>query len=186
MTTPLRSNLDRCEWTLEGEPCDQKHYGRGMCRIHWERSADDGDMDAPIRQWIPDRLCSSTVEGEPCGRPMDAHDLCSMHNRRQASGFDMDGPLMRHCGDPDAVVTIKFSGIDLVARLSMFSRCYLCGEDLEGRPIHKDHIKPKHAGGYHMLGNLRPTHRSCNSSKSAAWPIDTSTASTRRDPARLP
>lgn len=32
-----------------------------------------------------------------------------------------------------------------------------------------DHVKPLAAGGYHMLANLRPACRSCNSSKGAKW-----------------
>lgn len=46
-------------------------------------------------------------------------------------------------------------------------RCWLCGDD----PTTWDHVKPLNKGGPHMLANLRPACRPCNSSKSDAWPL---------------
>ncbi|WP_349257835.1 HNH endonuclease [Iamia sp.] len=37
-----------------------------------------------------------------------------------------------------------------------------------------DHVKPLSKGGAHMLSNLRPSCRSCNSRKGARWPFATS------------
>lgn len=47
-------------------------------------------------------------------------------------------------------------------------RCWLCGEP---GPDTWDHVKPLKKGGPHMLANLRPAHRSCNSKRSAKWPF---------------
>ena len=45
-------------------------------------------------------------------------------------------------------------------------KCWMCG----GPPETWDHVKPLAAGGPHILANLRPACRPCNSSKSARWP----------------
>lgn len=44
-------------------------------------------------------------------------------------------------------------------------RCWIC----KGAPDTWDHVKPLAKGGPHMLANLRPACRSCNSSKGAKW-----------------
>jgi 5-methylcytosine-specific restriction endonuclease McrA len=43
--------------------------------------------------------------------------------------------------------------------------CWMCSKQADTI----DHVKPLAAGGYHMLANLRPACRSCNSSKGAKW-----------------
>lgn len=76
-----------------------------------------------------------------------------------------------------------FSNTQLLERLSMFFGCWMCGAPFEAA----DHVKPVSRGGYHLLSNLRPACKSCNSHKKAKWPIDLS--EWRRpllDPARLP
>jgi 5-methylcytosine-specific restriction endonuclease McrA len=44
-------------------------------------------------------------------------------------------------------------------------KCWMCSRPADTL----DHVKPLAAGGYHMLANLRPACRSCNSSKGAKW-----------------
>lgn len=44
-------------------------------------------------------------------------------------------------------------------------RCWMCG----GEPEAWDHVKPLSKGGPHMLANLRPACRVCNSVKNAKW-----------------
>lgn len=53
------------------------------------------------------------------------------------------------------------------ARLSMFAGCWMCGGDADTI----DHVKPLSRGGAHILANIRPACRPCNSSKNAAWPL---------------
>lgn len=65
-------------------------------------------------------------------------------------------------------MVVKFSAEDLVLRMSYFgNKCWMCSGPFE----HIDHVKPLSKGGSHMLSNLRPACRSCNSSKSAKWPF---------------
>jgi 5-methylcytosine-specific restriction endonuclease McrA len=44
-------------------------------------------------------------------------------------------------------------------------RCWMCG----GEPTGWDHVKPLARGGAHVLANLRPACRRCNSSKKDCW-----------------
>lgn len=54
----------------------------------------------------------------------------------------------------------------VVAKMSYWGgKCWMCS----GAADTLDHVKPLAAGGYHMLANLRPACRSCNSSKGAKW-----------------
>lgn len=63
---------------------------------------------------------------------------------------------------------VKFSSSDLSLRMSYFgNKCWMCSGPFE----HIDHVKPISKGGSHMLSNLRPACRGCNSSKSAKWPF---------------
>lgn len=60
---------------------------------------------------------------------------------------------------------VPFTAVELDARLSMFPGCWVCGGDWDCI----DHVKPLAAGGSHMLSNLRPICRPCNSRKHAKW-----------------
>lgn len=62
---------------------------------------------------------------------------------------------------------IAFTADHLEARMSMFPGCWMCGGPKET----VDHVKPLEKGGAHMLANLKPACRSCNSSKQHAWPL---------------
>jgi 5-methylcytosine-specific restriction endonuclease McrA len=48
--------------------------------------------------------------------------------------------------------------------------CWMCGEPATAT----DHVKPLAKSGAHMLCNLRPICKPCNSRKKARWPVDTS------------
>lgn len=69
-----------------------------------------------------------------------------------------------------AAPSINFTADDLVARLSMFGGCWICGCDLSDG-LHIDHVKPLSKGGSHMLSNLRPACPTCNIRKGATWPF---------------
>lgn len=65
---------------------------------------------------------------------------------------------------------VPFMADQLHARLAFFGfECWICGAPYEA----VDHVKPLAKGGAHMLANLRPICRSCNSSKRAKWPFPT-------------
>lgn len=65
-----------------------------------------------------------------------------------------------------AVLTIPFTSEQLAARLSMYPGCWMCGGPKEG----SDHVKPLAKGGAHILANLRPACKPCNSKKKDKWP----------------
>lgn len=46
-------------------------------------------------------------------------------------------------------------------------RCWMCPDGATTW----DHVKPLSKGGYHILANLRPACRPCNSRKKATWPL---------------
>ena len=68
---------------------------------------------------------------------------------------------------------LKLTAEQVDARMSYFGyRCWMCGEP----GVEVDHVKPITKGGAHMLCNLRPACRSCNSSKNNKWPFETKIA----------
>lgn len=71
----------------------------------------------------------------------------------------------------DAMLVV-FTAEQLEQRLSMFPGCWMCGGPKEV----VDHVKPLTKGGPHMLANLRPACKSCNSSKRSTWPLPPSLA----------
>lgn len=62
---------------------------------------------------------------------------------------------------------IPYTVEQLIARLSMWSGCWMCG--CTANAI--DHVKPLAKGGWDCLSNLRPICTPCNSRKSAKWPL---------------
>jgi hypothetical protein len=164
-----------CTATVEGRPCDRPYSRGGFCAGHYIRSRRGSDMEAP---WIivdPERGC--TIDG--CERGHKSLGLCPFHYLQIQKERRLDAQV-----EPNG-----FTAERLVARLAMYGRtCWICGEEIDDEPgeFHLDHVKPISAGGAHTPANLRPAHRLCNITKQAAWPIDTSTAHLRLDPARLP
>lgn len=66
-------------------------------------------------------------------------------------------------------VTFLTTG-DLEAKAAYWGhKCWMCGADADTM----DHVKPLRAGGPHILANLRPACRPCNSRKGARWPVPT-------------
>lgn len=77
--------------------------------------------------------------------------------------------LNRRAAIREATVgTVSIEGIE--ARWEYYGgKCWLCGADGE----QTDHVKPLNKGGLHVLSNLRPICKSCNSSKRDRWPLET-------------
>lgn len=62
----------------------------------------------------------------------------------------------------------KFIPEQLAQRWAYYGdKCYLCGAPATA----SDHVKPLNRGGAHMLCNLRPICKPCNSRKSDKWPF---------------
>jgi len=175
MDAPWRGE-QACSATVEGQPCDKPYSSNGFCGGHLQRwRIGSPPMDAPWNEKQPGRVCE--VDG--CAGDHMANGLCAKHyqlerfHRERASQVEPNG----------------FTVERLNARLAMFGRtCWVCGQRIpEGdRELHIDHVKPLAMGGAHTPANLRPACAECNGRKGAAWPIDTSTAHLRLDPARLP
>lgn len=67
-----------------------------------------------------------------------------------------------------AVPCVDFSQEQLLARYAFFGdRCWMCGRG--DVPLHMDHVKPISRGGAHMLSNIRPACKPCNSGKKNKW-----------------
>lgn len=66
------------------------------------------------------------------------------------------------------VTVVPLSQADLELKAAYWGfRCWVCG----GPYMAMDHVKPIKHGGPHMLSNLRPICKPCNSRKHARWPI---------------
>lgn len=62
-----------------------------------------------------------------------------------------------------------FTAEQLAAKWAYWGdKCWVCG----GVPTAMDHVKPIAKGGAHMLCNLRPICKPCNSRKHAKWPYN--------------
>lgn len=71
--------------------------------------------------------------------------------------------------DLAGVLHIPFTVEEFQARMSMFAfKCWICKI---GEFETVDHVKPISKGGAHILANLRPCCKSCNSSKRQTWPF---------------
>lgn len=67
-----------------------------------------------------------------------------------------------------SAVTIAFTPEQLAARWAYYGdKCWVCRGPAEAT----DHVKPLAKGGAHMLCNLRPICRACNSAKCDRWPL---------------
>ncbi|WP_075908875.1 HNH endonuclease [Mycobacteroides chelonae] len=66
-----------------------------------------------------------------------------------------------------AATTVEFTSDQLFGKWSYWgARCWICG----GEAVANDHVKPLSKGGAHMLCNLRPICKPCNSQKGNTWP----------------
>lgn len=66
------------------------------------------------------------------------------------------------------VLIIPFTPDQLAARMAFYGgKCWICKVAASDG---LDHVKPISKGGAHILANLRPACKSCNSSKNNAWP----------------
>lgn len=67
-----------------------------------------------------------------------------------------------------AATVLGFTIEQLSARWDYYGgKCWMCG----GEATTTDHVKPLAKGGAHMLCNLRPACKPCNSGKRATWPL---------------
>lgn len=68
-----------------------------------------------------------------------------------------------------ALATVPFTAEQLAQKWAYYgSKCWMCRNAADST----DHVKPIAKGGAHMLCNLRPACRHCNSSKCDKWPYE--------------
>jgi 5-methylcytosine-specific restriction endonuclease McrA len=67
-----------------------------------------------------------------------------------------------------ALVVQQFTTEQLQDKLRYWNECcWVCGDPATAI----DHVKPLSAGGGHLLANLRPICKVCNSAKNGRWPL---------------
>jgi len=95
--------------------------------------------------------------------------------RERARAFRIANPARRREYERRRRAIVKASVIgfitpeQLTAKLAYWGdRCWMCGSTDR---ITIDHVKPLSKGGAHVLCNLRPACRSCNTRKNDAWPF---------------
>lgn len=75
------------------------------------------------------------------------------------------------------VQVIPFTTEQLSERWAYYDNlCWMCGDPATST----DHVKPIAKGGAHMLSNLRPACRPCNSGKRDVWPYVPGVAGVRK------
>lgn len=182
--------------------CSLPVSSKSMCSAHYARARAGKVLDSPIKRRNPPSPCS--VSG--CERLRRRNGYCSQHDRRMKKYGDpgpaeikkMDagrGCAVEGCPHPHwqskvcrshysnlakaarraqrLSTALPFTAEQLQQRLSMYGgRCWICG----GPGSDADHVKPLSKGGPHILANLRPACRSCNSRKNAQWPYTPSKA----------
>jgi 5-methylcytosine-specific restriction endonuclease McrA len=183
----------------EIEGCDREYkYGLfpRYCEMHYARLRRHGDPKKRMYK----------------GPKSTDDDLTVMRRTECVNGHDMTDPANQYHPPKEPHKTKCYACIQLRAherrallndavvdglvltaesirqRFEMFGwRCWMCGTEAD--MLSPDHVKPlkaKGGPGLHIPANIRPSCQSCNNKKKAKWPIDTSTAHLRLDPARLP
>ena len=82
LLVPLQRRRTGCDQ----DGCDDQHYARGYCKLHYHRNREGLPMDAPVPartgEKAPPRLC--TVDG--CTNIHRARGLCSTHYKHAYEG----------------------------------------------------------------------------------------------------
>lgn len=115
--------------------------------------------------------CSSIITAELWVRNSDAYETRKASNlrwraanlRRSAEAVTRRNARLR------AATVVPFTKEQLYAKWAYWGdKCWVCG----GLATATDHVKPISKGGAHILCNLRPICKPCNSRKSGRWPFD--------------
>lgn len=165
--------------------CEKRVNSRGWCSMHYERWRKHGDpfkvlvvrdltdqeryerRRASRRKWV--EANRERMRAAQRAWKKNNPDALRMEGRRRRKEHPEEKRAQeaRRRARRKAASVVCFTPRQLEERLSMFGhRCWMCGS--KGDTI--DHVKPLAAGGAHMLSNLRPACRSCNSKKNDRWP----------------
>lgn len=186
-TRVVRSTRKQFDCDVHG--CDREHYGRGMCKIHYDRVRHNGVIGSAAlayspakgqtctevecnlavrcktrcpyhyRQWLRNERTEQCTVGD-CPRGLFAKGLCRRHYE---SFLKKPARRLRHI-----TANGEASAEAIVARVAYFGwRCWMCKRPFEAI----DHVKPLSKGGSHWPSNLRPACNACNSGKKDRWPL---------------
>lgn len=155
---PLRKSPSEYPKVCCVEKCEEAHHALGYCQKHYMNFRKYGkpisDFRAPNREF--DRC---QIEG--CTRVFFCKKMCRSHYQTIRGG-----PTRATRKEQGYV---PFTAEQLNSRLEYYGhKCWMCQGPYEAL----DHVKPLSKGGFHVLSNLRPSCRSCNSSKSDKWPLE--------------
>lgn len=121
--------------------------------------------------------CSRILMSETWLRNRQAWTARNLKWRRENRRAALD-IAQRRLARQKSAATVPFTKDQLLAKWDYWGRrCWICGEEATST----DHVKPLSKGGAHMLCNLRPICRPCNSTKSGRWPFDLHWIRSRRN-----
>lgn len=149
--------------------CDRPIKARDLCGIHygaWERAQTKSDPSKAEAwrlynaEWKRNEYRTNTA------KVRERANAWRHANPERTKLFDARKRRARRA--LKAAATVKFTADQLAQKISYWSGlCWMCGSPWESI----DHVKPLWVGGPHMLANLRPACKSCNSSKGKKWPF---------------
>lgn len=170
------------ERTCSEEACTEPHLAKGLCRHHYDARRDLAKMRAHGRlyyaahrevrkQYRRQRYWANRDQALAAGRHQARKHRAKRSARekawRHANPERTKGYERRYRAAKKAAIIGQVTPHLLAAKLAYWGhRCWMCG----GPPVDVDHVKPLAKGGPHMLANLRPACRSCNSTKNDQWP----------------
>ena len=141
--------------------CGAKHYGHGLCQMHWQRRNRGKNLATPKRRRISGSRCS--IPG--CGRKHFGRSYCRAHYERWYRGASLDGPIRTDlpcalCGSPkDGRRNTEYCSPEC-SRLAWSIHRYVAGvESLTTRDQAKAVRKARAllAIGYRRLSQCGPT-----------------------------
>lgn len=171
--------------------CDRKHYGRGLCRRHWQRAYLAANPDlrqqraearSAHREANPERTAAYNRAYYAANREREAERCREWRqanperHRTNAVRWQQENPekaraqwSRKHARRYAAMRATADGPVDYAAVVERHGMwCYLCEQDIDTlADLHLDHVIPLALGGPHTEANLRPTHARCNQKKGA-------------------
>lgn len=169
-------------------PDGHKCYCKSCCKVidaqrHVEkRDADNAKMRAAYAANKPEHLARAKKwYAENREQALSSVAAWQSANPEKVQEIKRRSSKKRYAEDPEpkretwrrrhakkkATSVVPFALADLEAKCAYWgNRCWICRGPREAI----DHVKPLDKGGYHILANLRPICRACNTRKKNQWP----------------